>query len=193
MQYLTHRTIRKREALFLREVHVAHTQEISKNDPHVVESLTNKAFTNYRDRNDIKEALGILCGLHGVDDSRGSLLLSLGFPDTVPFFSEALYKWLNWNRITGWNSEVYKEILQRVESLKKRFLEYGLTVGAVDIEKVAFVLEYETAIRGDLLLQVIVWHHTTINAVCSSEKRGPIRFTYSLSYHHPSSSQFSVL
>lgn len=143
------------EVPYIPKRHKRNAQRINKNNPDTVKTCTKEALRSYKERHDIEKALRILReGLKGIDDTRGSLLLSLAFPDTVPFFSEALYQWINWDRETGWtqkcrwDNDAYKVILRKVDSLKKRYLQDGLRVKAIDVEKVVFVLKHETPTRG---------------------------------------------
>lgn len=98
---------------------------------------------------DALKAMGILENLKGVARARSSLLLSVAFRRTVPYLSRALYRWMNWDDETGWTqactwtSGTKKQLLVKVRDMAKKF-----DVGAVDVEKVAFVLECEGRIAG---------------------------------------------
>ncbi|KAI1805202.1 hypothetical protein F4811DRAFT_516227 [Daldinia bambusicola] len=89
-------------------------------------------------------------GLKGVGSSRASLILSVAFPGDLPFFSRSLYRWTHWDERTGWAQEFqwtpekYQSILERVASLAERFSGNDEVIQAIDVEKVAFVLEHES-------------------------------------------------
>lgn len=119
---------------------------VKQNPADLVKSTTQEAFASFAESKDAMTALKILTRLRGIGPATASLLLSVYQPDTVPFFSDELFRWTHWDGTgkTGWGRSIkynvteYKEILAIVEQLRKR-----LDVAAVDVEKVAYVLGKE--------------------------------------------------
>jgi hypothetical protein len=93
-----------------------------------------------------KAAAKILTELRGIGPATASLLLSVASPDSIPFFSDELFRWCMWDEGTsaGWKRVIkysmkeYEALLGKVEELKGR-----LGVRAVDVERVAWVLGRE--------------------------------------------------
>ncbi|OTA93667.1 hypothetical protein M434DRAFT_11484 [Hypoxylon sp. CO27-5] len=147
--------IQKRGILRNKDEHKAHAMEINRNAESKVKKLTKEAFQHYEEKKNVHEAFKILMKLQGVDLARASLLLSVAYPDTIPFFSESLYNSTHWNIETGWEQTVpysesaYDEILQKVEVLKNEYATGESRVRAVDIEKVAFVMQCEATISSN--------------------------------------------
>lgn len=111
------------------------------NDAEVVKQTTKSAFECLPNA---KDALKILTNLKGIGPATASLLLSVAAPDTVPFFSDELFRWCIWDESStskGWqrkikyNAKEYEILLEKVRALLER-----LHVKAVDAEKVAWVL-----------------------------------------------------
>lgn len=120
------------------------------NDRDTVEETTTSAFKLLPDAS---KALKTLISLKGIGPATASLLLSVAAPDTVPFFSDELFRWCAWDEPgspDGWqrkikyNAKEYEFVLEKVNALVKR-----LDVRAVDAEKVAWVLGKEGAIVDD--------------------------------------------
>jgi hypothetical protein len=91
----------------------------------------------------------VLTQLCGVGPARASLLLSVAYPDTVPFFSDELYRWTRWNSY-GWSQNIkwtlkeYVSLFNVVKTLTTR-----LRKTAIEVEKVAYVLGRESIINGE--------------------------------------------
>ena len=92
-------------------------------------------------------ALKVLTELKGIGPATASLLLSVMRPETVPFFSDELFRWCcwdepgspgGWGRKIKYNMKEYEQLLGHIKALVKR-----LGVRAVDVEKVAWVLGRE--------------------------------------------------
>lgn len=119
---------------------------VKSNPADVVKSTTQEAFASLTDSKDVMKAVKIMTKLRGIGPATASLLLSVFQPDTVPFFSDEVFRWTHWDEKgkTGWGRSIkynvseYKEIVATVEELRKR-----LGVAAVDVEKVAYVLGKE--------------------------------------------------
>ncbi|KAI0415542.1 kinase-like domain-containing protein [Xylaria grammica] len=86
----------------------------------------------------------ILMGLKGVRQSMACLLLSVAFPETVPYCSEVLFRWTkgteNDDDVSPEEEEekYYIRMFTRVDEIRRR---YGEAVTAIDVEKVAFVMQ----------------------------------------------------
>ncbi|CAO2658732.1 Nn.00g064550.m01.CDS01 [Neocucurbitaria sp. VM-36] len=89
-------------------------------------------------------ALKVLTELKGIGPATASLLMSVMRPETVPFFSDELFRWCCWDEAGspgGWGRKIkynvkeYEQLSARVQEIVKR-----LGVRAVDVEKVAWVL-----------------------------------------------------
>jgi hypothetical protein len=121
---------------------------VKQNSADTVKETTHSAFTEP----DILKSLKTLTSLRGIGPATASLLLSVHQPDTVPFFSDELFRWTQWDvedkkgEGKGWGRKIkynvgeYKEVLKSVGELRER-----LGVRAVDAEKVAYVLGKEMA------------------------------------------------
>lgn len=85
----------------------------------------------------------ILTKLKGIGPATAALLLSTYDPEKLPFFSDELFRWVFWDDKVGgrWDRKIkyslkeYRELVARVDELRKR-----LGRGALDAEKVAYVL-----------------------------------------------------
>ncbi|PVI07945.1 hypothetical protein DM02DRAFT_550171 [Periconia macrospinosa] len=98
----------------------------------------------------LKAATQHLTSLRGIGPATASLLLSVQYPDTIPFFSDELFRWVMWDEKDGggkmgkwkrqikYNGKEYDELAQRVGDLVGR-----LGVRAIDCERVAWVLGKE--------------------------------------------------
>ncbi|KAH7125351.1 hypothetical protein B0J11DRAFT_486846 [Dendryphion nanum] len=92
-------------------------------------------------------SLKILTQLKGIGPATASLLLSVYAPDTCPFFSDEVFRWLMWEdggKEGGWKRGIkysvkeYRELVERMGVVRER-----LGVGAVEMERVAWVLGRE--------------------------------------------------
>ncbi|CAI6338660.1 unnamed protein product [Periconia digitata] len=100
----------------------------------------------------LASAIKYLTSLRGIGPATASLLLSVYAPDTIPFFSDELFRWVMWNeadsggqgskwkRRIKYNGKEYAELAKRVGDVISR-----LKVSAVDCERVAWVLGKEGA------------------------------------------------
>lgn len=117
---------------------------VQSNDGDTIQETTSSAFKLLPDTS---KAFQTLTNLKGIGPATASLLLSVAAPDTVPFFSDELFRWCAWDESgspNGWqrkikyNAKEYELVLAKVSALVKR-----LNVRAVDAEKVAWVLGKE--------------------------------------------------
>lgn len=127
---------------------------VQRNEPSSVESLTKDAFkafsTGSKSPDEAKQAVNTLSKLQGIGPATASLLLSASDPETVPFFSDELFRWCffensgkgnGWDRDIKYNVKEYVELYDRVQKFRESFkVEYGREVSAVEMEKVAYVL-----------------------------------------------------
>lgn len=121
---------------------------VKSNPADTIKETTQSAFVEP----EVLKALKILTSLRGIGPATASLLLSVHQPDTVPFFSDELFRWTQWDVVAkkgegeGWDRKIkynvgeYKEVLKSVGDLRTR-----LGIRAVDAEKVAYVLGKEMA------------------------------------------------
>ncbi|OTA61545.1 kinase-like protein [Hypoxylon sp. EC38] len=113
-------------------------------DEATIQAKTTKAFQQYSEK-DPFPATDILIELEGIEFSRACLLLSVAFPDNMPYFSEQLRQWVYPIQpdIEEQSKEYRAECFSRVNAIKSR-----IGVKAVDVEKVAFVLDCEKAVSS---------------------------------------------
>jgi hypothetical protein len=117
---------------------------VQSNTANAIQDTTKSAFALLPD---VTPALKTLIALKGIGPATASLLLSVAAPDTVPFFSDELFRWCiwdesgspgGWQRKIKYNVKEYEMLLKKVDALVKR-----LGVRAVDAERVAWVLGKE--------------------------------------------------
>jgi hypothetical protein len=117
---------------------------VQSNSANDIQDTTKAAFKLLPDA---ISALKVLVALKGIGPATASLLLSVAAPETVPFFSDELFRWCMWDESGspgGWqrkikyNAKEYEMLLEKVDALVKR-----LGVRAVDAEQVAWVLGKE--------------------------------------------------
>lgn len=111
---------------------------VSSNEPSFVKDTIQEAVQHYRDDSDVSAALDILTKLKGIGPATASLLLAVHDPEHVLFFADEAFYWLCCGGSKApikYNQKEYAELNRRAQALAKR-----LSVKAVDIERVAFVL-----------------------------------------------------
>jgi hypothetical protein len=88
-------------------------------------------------------ALKQLSALRGIGPATASLLLSVAYPDNLPFFSDELFRWICWDVQEGWQKKIkydikeYKELWEGLRKLKSRL---GGEISTVDLERCAWVI-----------------------------------------------------
>lgn len=117
-----------------------------------------------------KKAIATLCTLKGIGPATASLILSCYDPETVPFFSDELFRWLHWEEEDdddddesvnlskkrrkkiqgegqGWERKIkytakeYESVFEKTTQLRERLEEEsGKAVRAVDVERAAFAI-----------------------------------------------------
>lgn len=91
----------------------------------------------------LSDSLNVITKLKGIGPATAALLLSTSDPEKLPFFSDELFRWAFWEDKAGarWDRKIkyslkeYRELVARVDELRKRI---GRT--ALEAEKVAYVL-----------------------------------------------------
>ncbi|KAH7085015.1 hypothetical protein BKA63DRAFT_559677 [Paraphoma chrysanthemicola] len=132
---------------------------VQSNHESYIDSVTRAGFDLLPDTNlstkDVLAAVKKLSELKGIGPATASLLLSVGKPDEVPFFSDELFRWCvwdeqgspgGWKRKIKYNAKEYEQVVDRVRALRTRL---GGKVRAVDVERVAWVLGKEGVDVGD--------------------------------------------
>lgn len=111
---------------------------VSSNDSAAVEDIVAEAIKTYRETSDVSKTLNVLTKLRGIGPATASLLLAVHQPDKVPFFSDEVYYWLCNNgrsESLKYNMKEYGSLISKSQDLMAR-----LDVGAMDVEKAAYVL-----------------------------------------------------
>lgn len=111
---------------------------VSSNDSSTVEETVKEAIDNYQDASGLSDALKTLAKLKGIGPATASLLLAVHYPKKILFFSDEAYYWLcNKGQKTSlkYNMKEYDALNNEAEKLMKK-----LSVSAMDVEKVAYVL-----------------------------------------------------
>ncbi|KAF2127291.1 hypothetical protein P153DRAFT_387836 [Dothidotthia symphoricarpi CBS 119687] len=132
-------------------------QLVQSNAEDYIQDTTRKAFSLLTPKSsDPSQALKLLTQLKGIGPATASLLLSAFAPETIPFFSDELFRWCmwdepgspgGWKRAIKYNAKEYVQLVTRVEQITTR-----LEVSAVDVERVAWVLGKESVnidVEGD--------------------------------------------
>jgi hypothetical protein len=111
---------------------------VSSNDAEGVKQTVQEALATYRKDKDASAAVNVLIKLKGIGPATASLLLAVHAPDDVTFFSDEAFYWLCCDGKIApikYNAKEYRELDVEASKLAKR-----LSVRAVDVEKVAFVI-----------------------------------------------------
>ena len=114
---------------------------VSSNDTTVVEDGIRDAIENYRDKSKVATAIEAISKLRGIGPATASLLLAVHDPEQVIFFSDEAFYWICCDGKIGpikYNAKEYAALAENTARIRAR-----LNVGAVEIEKVAFVLMKE--------------------------------------------------
>jgi hypothetical protein len=124
---------------------------VSSNSASEIKSVTSSAFSAYADSpSNIAGPLATLTRLKGIGPATASLLLSVYDPESAPFFSDELFRYLHWEApgVKGWNRPIkynakeYVSLAERARDILDRFdAKDGVT--AIRLEKVAYVLGKE--------------------------------------------------
>ena len=125
---------------------------VASNSSATVEETTGAGFqiyTSQKTSDGVKASITKLSELKGIGPATASLLLSVYDPESVPFFSDELFRWCfwsagagkGWDRPIKYNPKEFLELFTYVQQFLKRFkANFDKDVSAVDMEKVAYVL-----------------------------------------------------
>lgn len=111
---------------------------VSSNDKSLVTKTVKESLEVYKKKSSASAALEVLTRLKGIGPATASLLLAVQDPENVIFFADEAFYWLCSNGKRNpikYNSKEYMDLTQKAQDLAKR-----LSVKAVDIERVAYVL-----------------------------------------------------
>lgn len=111
---------------------------VSSNEESFVKNTVTSALDIYSKEADAPAAINVLTRLKGIGPATASLLLAVHDPQNVIFFADEAFYWLcNHGRRDHikYNDKEYKELHEKSQKLAKR-----LSVKAIDIERVAYVL-----------------------------------------------------
>lgn len=111
---------------------------VSSNEESFVKNTVTSALDIYSKEADAPAAINVLTRLKGIGPATASLLLAVHDPQNVVFFADEAFYWLcNHGRRDHikYNDKEYKELHEKSQKLAKR-----LSVKAIDIERVAYVL-----------------------------------------------------
>ncbi|GAB7335346.1 hypothetical protein MBLNU13_g07736t1 [Cladosporium sp. NU13] len=115
------------------------------------EEFVNETTTEGFSEGSWAHSLDVLTRLKGIGPATASLLLSTSDPETLPFFSDELFRWAFWENKSGagWDRKIkysvkeYRELKEKVNGLRDR-----IGKGAIEVEKVAYVLGKREADLG---------------------------------------------
>ncbi|TGJ83893.1 hypothetical protein E0Z10_g4882 [Xylaria hypoxylon] len=154
--------IRKRGALRNQKDHEEITKRIMENGSKNVERVSREAFNKYRpdmtptgrcciNAERAWDAIEFMVRyLDGIGESMACLLLSVAFPETVPYCSEALFRWTqdaqSNTEFSSMNKEDYVRVFQTVDGIRETYIRDQVT--AVNVENVAFVIQCNSDIEG---------------------------------------------
>jgi hypothetical protein len=115
---------------------------VSSNDESFVRNTAENALDIYSKAADAFAAIAVLTKLKGIGPATASLLLAVHDPQNIIFFADEAFYWLcNHGKRDNikYNAKEYKELHESSQELAKR-----LTVKAIDVERVAYVLLNDT-------------------------------------------------
>ncbi|KAJ3577781.1 hypothetical protein NPX13_g2784 [Xylaria arbuscula] len=157
------RWMQKRGTALPKHVHQETSRRIAKNTRNEVKAVTQEALEMHRDEmvaaNDEEATLSpdtlmeytwqmmrCLTKLQGVGNSRANLLVSIRYPQIVPYCSRPLIKWTSGKDCEkSLVKEDYSKIFKILEDIRGKFKKNG---SAINVEKVAYVLECNAQIEG---------------------------------------------
>ena len=134
---------------------------MQRNAESAVKELTSDTFKSFskgdKSLDQAKQAINSLAKLQGIGPATASLLLSVFDPDSVPFFSDELFRWAfledgkgkAWDREIKYNIKEFLELYSKVQDFRARFKkQFDQDVAAVQMEKLAYVLGKTQATRN---------------------------------------------
>lgn len=111
---------------------------VSSNEATFTEDTIRGAIDLYKKNADAAATVDALAKLKGIGPATASLLLAVHDPKNVIFFADEAFYWLCSDGRKGpikYNAKEYKELNAKSQALARR-----LNVGAIDVERVAYVL-----------------------------------------------------
>lgn len=111
---------------------------VSSNEESFTKKTIQDAVDQYKNKSDVSTAVDALVKLKGIGPATASLLLAVHDPDNVIFFADEAFYWLccgGKRDLIKYNPKEYKELNAKSQALARR-----LNVGAIDVERVAYVL-----------------------------------------------------
>ncbi|KAH7321258.1 hypothetical protein B0I35DRAFT_210662 [Stachybotrys elegans] len=111
---------------------------VSSNDASSASQTIKEAIDAYRGGADVPSTIGTLTKLKGIGPATASLLLAVHDARRVIFFSDEAFYWLCCNATKTamkYNTKEYDTLRSKAQTLMDR-----LSVGAMDVEKVAYVV-----------------------------------------------------
>ena len=123
---------------------------VTSNEENVVQETTREAFATIKDGS-ISKSLAMLTRMRGIGPATASLLLSTYDAINVPFFSDELFRYVNydgegargWDRKINYNKKEYDLLCERVQQLRDRVNEDRTdeeAVTALELEQLTWVL-----------------------------------------------------
>lgn len=116
---------------------------VSSNDEAFVTNTVETALDIYSKPSDASAAIDVLTKLKGIGPATASLLLAVHDPQNIVFFADEAFYWLcshGKRDPIKYNAKEYKELHENSQKLARR-----LSVKAIDVERVAYVLLNESA------------------------------------------------
>lgn len=116
---------------------------VSSNDQAFVRDTAETALDIYSKKSDASAAIDALTKLKGIGPATASLLLAVHDPQNIIFFADEAFYWLcshGKRDHIKYSAKEYKELHESSQELGRR-----LSVKAIDIERVAYVLMNEPA------------------------------------------------
>lgn len=111
---------------------------VSSNEDSFTENTIKGAMGLYKKDRDAAAAVDALIKLKGIGPATASLLLAVHDPEKVIFFADEAFYWLcsgGRRDPIKYNAKEYRDLNAKTQVLARR-----LNVGAIDIERVAYVL-----------------------------------------------------
>ncbi|TLD35502.1 hypothetical protein E2P81_ATG01805 [Venturia nashicola] len=142
---------------------------VASNSEELVRTMTKAAF-NDTDQSTPDMVKQLAKNLKGIGPATAALLASCYDPDSIPFFSDELFRWIHWDGIhidlhnkktplkkpgKGWSRQIgytpkeWESMAVKCERLQHRMAAAHRPVNCLDIEKVAYVLGKEDVDLGD--------------------------------------------
>lgn len=132
---------------------------VASNTPESISTISSEAFKLYEENKlDVGAALKVLTRLRGIGPATASLLLASYDPCLIPFFSDELFRYLQWEegKLQGWDRKIkytlkeYMALYDKVLELRTRLeSEAKVKLSVQDLEKVAYVIYVQDHTSSD--------------------------------------------